>query len=184
MTWKKTYWCFWIQYHTDVTKNNILLQLKILEDVEKSPNGVPSSPTAHTAENAGFVITCTECKKPRLLHSRKKIKDDVSGAKRMMGKVTYMCGACAEFMVNGSDKDERFLNTVFVRANISCKSKIELPYHSVACYPLVCIYCGIGGTHRTLDTSVEYYLNCTNCHDQPNVARRKRKTVMQDDFNK
>ena len=102
----------------------------------------------------------------------------------MMGKVTYMCGAVlSEFMVNGRGKDERFLNTVFVRANISCKSKIELPYYSVACYPLVCIYCGIGGTHRTLNTFVKYYPKCTNCHDQLNVPRRKRKTVVQDDFN-
>ena len=90
----------------------------------------------------------------------------------MMGKVSYMFGAVlSELMVNGRDRDERFLDTVFVRANISCKSKIELPYNSVACYPLVCIYCGIGGTYRTLNTSVKYYPKCTNCHDQPNVAR-------------
>ena len=71
-----------------------------------------------------------------------KIKDDLSGAKRMMGKVSYMCGALlSEFMVNGRDRDERFLDTVFVRANISCKSKIELSYYLVACYTLVvCIY--------------------------------------------
>ena len=36
-----------------------------------------------------------------------------------------------------------------------------------------CIYCGIGGTHRTLNTSVKYYPKCTNCHDQLNVPRRK-----------
>ena len=94
----------------------VLIELYLDSNVEKSPNGVPFSPTAHTAENVGFVITCTECKKPRLLHSRKKIKDDVAGAKRMMGKVTYMCGAVlSEFLVNGRDKDERFLNTIFVR---------------------------------------------------------------------
>ena len=99
-----------------------------------------------------------------------------------MGKVSYMCGVfLSEFMVNGRDRDGRFLDTVFVRANISCKSKIELPYYSVACYPLVCIYCGIGGMHRTLNTSVKYP-KCTNCHDKLNVPRRKRKTVVQDDF--
>ena len=44
-----------------------------LENVEKSPHDVPFSPTAQTAKNVGFVISCSECKKPRLLHSRNNV---------------------------------------------------------------------------------------------------------------
>ena len=77
------------------------------------------------------------------------------------------------------------LNTrVFVRENISCSSKIELPYFSVEAYPILCIYCGIGGTKRTLNKSVEHYPQCQSCSDKPNVLHRKRKTVVEGVFTK
>ena len=64
---------------------------------------------------------------------------------------------------------------VFVRENISCSSRIELPYFSVEAYPILCIYCGIGVTKRTLDIFVENYPQCQSCSDKPNVLRRKQK---------
>ena len=73
---------------------------------------------------------------------------------------------------------------VFVGENISCSSKIELPYFSVEAYPISCIYCGIGGTKRTLNKSVEHYPQCQSCSDKPNVLRRKRKTVVEGVFTK
>ena len=73
---------------------------------------------------------------------------------------------------------------VFVRENISCSSKIELPYFSVEAYPILCIYCRIGGTKRTLNKSVEHYPQCQSCSDKPNVLRRKRKTVVEGVFTK
>ena len=77
------------------------------------------------------------------------------------------------------------LNTrVFVRENISCSSKIELPYFSVEAYPILCNYCGIGGIERTLNKSVEHYPQCQSCSDKPNVLRRKRKTVVEGVFTK
>ena len=60
----------------------------------------------------------------------------------------------------------------FVRENISCSSKIELPYFSVEAYPILCIYCGNGGTKGTLNKSVEHYPQCQSCSDNPNVLRR------------
>ena len=106
-------------------------------------------PSAQTAKNVGFIISCVECQKPRLLHSKHKIKKhDVQSAKRMMKKVSYMCGAAlSEYLESGTDRDERHLKSIHVRENLSCSSKVELPYYSVDNYPVVCIYCGIGGTH-------------------------------------
>ena len=47
-----------------------------LEDVTvtKQNHNVPFTPTAQTAKNIGYIIPCNECGKPRLLHSKKKIK--------------------------------------------------------------------------------------------------------------
>ena len=155
-----------------------------LEDVEKSSHNIPFSPSAQTAKNVGFVIVCCECDKPRLLHSRNKIKkENINAVKRMMGKLTYVCGAAiSEYVGTGADRDERFLNSVYARENISCASKIELPYYSVEYLQKICIYCGVGGTSRTLSNSVEHYPKCINCNDKPDVVRHKRKKVIESDL--
>ena len=111
--------------------------------------------------------------------------DEAKWVKRVMKKVSYMCGASlSEYVGNGRDPDEKFLSRVFDRENISCSSKIELPYFSVEAYPILCIYCGIGGTKRTLNKVVEHYPQCQSCSDKPNVLRRKRKTVVEGVFTK
>ena len=47
----------------------------------------------------------------------------------MISKVSYMCGSILfEYLGTRNDRDEMYLKDVFVRANISCSSKIELPY--------------------------------------------------------
>ena len=52
----------------------------------------------------------------------------------------------------GVDRGKEVLARLFVGANMSCTSTIELPYFSVAMrnYPMIDIYCGITGTKRTL----------------------------------
>jgi hypothetical protein len=101
-------------------------------------------------------------------------------AKRMIKKIEYMCGATLqEYMGSGGDRDEDILARLFVRANLSCTSKIELPYYSVRIgnFPMICIYCGTVGTKRTLnDPKFQHYV------EKPDVVRRKRKTVVQSDF--
>jgi len=144
----------------------------ILEDVEKSPHNITFSPTAQTAKNVGFTIACSECSKPRLLHSKNKVKkDDIKGVKRMLSKLSYMCG---------NDRDAKHLNSIYVRESISCS--IELPYYSVDHFPKICIYCGIAGTTRTLGDSVECYPKCIECKEKPDVNRRKRKSLVESDL--
>ena len=54
----------------------------------------------------------------------------------MISTLAYMCGSVlSEYMGTGNDKDEKFLQTIYVRENISCSSKIELPYYTVDIYP-------------------------------------------------
>ena len=68
--------------------------------------------------------------------------------------------------------------------NISCASKIELPYYSVDFYPKICVHCGVNGTSRTLGNSPEYYPKCVECVDKPEINRRKRKVVTEKDLTK
>ena len=94
----------------------------------------------------------------------------------MIQKFDYVCGATlSEYMGSGGDRDEEILKVIFARENLSCSSKIELPYYGVDHYPVVCVYCGVTGTKRTLNTSAENYPKCNNCSEKPDVVRRKRK---------
>ena len=36
---------------------------------------------------------------------------------------------------NGNDKDERVLNTIYVKEKLSCSSKIKLPSYTVEMFP-------------------------------------------------
>ena len=47
----------------------------------------------------------------------------------MISTVAYMCGSVLSgYMGTGNDKDEKFLQTIYVKENISCTSKIEMQY--------------------------------------------------------
>ena len=71
---------------------------------------------------------------------------------------------------------------MFVRENLLCTSKIELPYYSVDFYKKICVYCGLAGTSRLLGNAVDFYPKCPNCEAKPDVRRPKRKTVVENDL--
>ena len=76
-----------------------------LEDPEKRSHNIPFSPTAQTAKNVGITIPCEECKKPRLLHSQKKIKaGEIQTLKRLISKCSYVCGSViSEYQGTGGE---------------------------------------------------------------------------------
>ena len=145
--------------------------------MEKGPHNIPFSPTGQTARNVGFVVKCEECNKSRLLHAKHKLKPgEIASAKRMMSKVSYMCGSVLSEYLG--------IRQLFVRENISCSSNIELPYYTVDVYPKICIYCGISGTSRTLGNYKENYPKCMDCNEKPDIVCRKRKSVIEKDLAK
>ena len=134
-----------------------------------------------------FICKTSACAKflMSILHFRKLKPNEQKSAKRMISKVSYVCGSILfEYLGTRNDRDEKYLKNIFVRANISCSSKIELPYFTVDFYPKVCIYCGVTGTSRTLGNSVEHYPKCLKCAGKPDVVRRKRKALVAADLSK
>ena len=59
----------------------------------------------------------------------------------MVKKLSCMCGASLAEYVDTGNRDEKFLANISLRENISCISKIELPYNSAYNYAIVCIDC-------------------------------------------
>ena len=121
-------------------------------NVKKDKN-IPFNPTKQTALNVGETIACEECGKYRLLHASKKVKDKDT-LNRFLECVTYSCWASLQDIV-----DEEIILEVFVRADLSCGSPIEIPYFS-AKYKDICINCG--GLNE-LELKDEMYPLCDPC---------------------
>ena len=79
-------------------------------------------------------------------------------------------------------EDEKIRETVFARENMTCASDMELPYYSVDFFKPVCIYCGREGTTRQLNATELVYPKCNSCSSKPDVLRRKRKSVDEQDL--
>ncbi len=96
---------------------------------------VPFSPSTQHAKNSGIVINCTECQKPRVLHSEKKLSQ-VQNAEvlRFLDGLSYTCGAVFQD-IDGYDESVMKKYQVYVRKNIRCEDDIS------------CHYFGMGKTH-------------------------------------
>ena len=88
----------------------------------------------------------------------------------------------AEYDGPCSHAEEKLRDRVFLRENLSCASKVELPYYSVDFYKAVCIYCGREGTGRQLNISDVAYPKCNSCNTKPDVIKRKRSKVVAEDL--
>ena len=142
-----------------------------LEDVMKQNHNVPFTPTAQTAKNVGYIIPCNECGKPRLLHSKNKLKpNELNSFKRFINDFVYVCGGTLrEIAENEGDIDSFIKDKVFFRENIACST----PYYSVGTYKNVCIHCGCDDL---LIVSQTNYPKCIRS-DKPDVMRKKRKSI-------
>lgn len=84
---------------------------------------------------------------------------------------TYISGVLTEVL---------WLGKVFVRANLSCGDKIEVPYYSCGNYEPICIYCGLPDNLVSGDAATPIYPTCTDCFSQyPKAFRRKRNLMAQ-----
>ena len=87
----------------------------------------------------GLTVKCVECEKPRIIHSKNKLKQtEVDHLKRALSGQQDMCGGVfGEFV---REKHAGILSIVFVRENLSCVVAIDFTYFSAAIYPDVCAY--------------------------------------------
>lgn len=82
--------------------------------------------------------------------------------------------------IDCESQDQQLLGKVFVRANLSCGDKIEVPYYSCGNYEPICIYCGLPDNLVSGDAATPIYPTCTDCFSQyPKAFRRKRNLMAQ-----
>ena len=116
--------------------------------------------------------------KSSLVHS----KFESQGAQRMMNIVLYVRGLTC-WVWGYRESRWKISSKYFLRENISCTSKIDLPYY-FDYYAIVCTCCCVGGTQRTLNKSVEHYPQCQKFMGNRNTFRRKITTIVEGDFQK
>ena len=154
-------------------------QPSLQSSAEKGDSGIPFNPSGQFARNVGkFVGECTECNKPRVLYSsRKLLSNDQENLDRVLSDTSFSCGTTLKDYITDETGDGHILNHVFGRKNVSCNSRTETPYYSCNSFPNICIHCG--KNEDLLDTP-GYYPRCESCkQDSTKVAvlRRKRKLV-------
>ena len=104
-------------------------------------------PTAKTAKNGGFTISCSAHNKPRLIHSETVVKGVIKNQlKEWWRNLTSCTDPSCWSMKKQNEKDRKQFNNVYLPENIPCSSKIELSYYSVDHFPKICIYYGVRGS--------------------------------------
>lgn len=154
-----------------------------MEDVSKLPHNIPFRYSSITSKNVGLVMKCSECGKPRLIHSKNKMKKDaLEQFKRVINDYVYVCGGSfSDVDIDEGNNDTKILSTVFIRENLDCQSLVELPYYSAGIFENVCIYCG---SSKDVVRNELVYPKCQHCSTKDDIKKTKRKTVLAHDLNK
>jgi hypothetical protein len=166
-------------------------------------HSMPFCPSAIRAKNAGVIVNCVECEKPRLLFSAKKLSENDKAMLQMfLETIFYTCGmafhntcdlakAIPPKQQDGNEDEQHdvddepeesekdvegiheLFSRVFVNDSWSCASQIEKPYYSAEIYPDVCIECG------TLDvinrTAKDEFPRCSTCSNNTTVSKKRQK---------
>ena len=152
-----------IRRESTVTRNTCPLSCRMWQ-----AHRLPFSPTAQTAKNTGLTIKCCHWKKPRLLYSPKKLKENSQlKLKKILNDVLYVCGT--------SFREYAEEPVAYSRENIHCPTNIETPYYSIETLLKICICCG-KLRKEMKEEMPDYYPQCTACTG-PRIVNRKRKLV-------
>ena len=81
------------------------------------------------------------------MYAARKVRfEDLLKLEKLLDDVICTCGMdlqeCIPVDITDDEKQNHILSRVFVRQNLNCDSRIEVPYFSSECFASVCIYCG------------------------------------------
>ena len=137
---------------------------------------MPFSPSAQTARTVQLVARCVDCEKPRVIYASQKLTETEKVLlQQLLDLFEYSCGGSLQELKSPDDCPENeLLEKVYVRANITCTSAVEIPYFSVGCFKDVCYNCGIV---NNIDRQDGQYPSCPECRESKNVALKRKRNV-------
>ena len=97
---------------------------------EKRSHGMPFSPSGQFARNVARTLTCTECGKPRVLYSSRKLQwRDKCDLENEVGDLMYTCGMdlhdCIPADLSPNTVSGHLFNRVFVPLNVRRTTQIK-----------------------------------------------------------
>ena len=114
-------------------------------------------------------IICSECEKPRVLHTARKLHfDDVVKLKSKLEMLLCACGYSLQEL--GPDT---VMSRMYVHANLICSDPINIPYYSSDSSLEVCTNCSTSSNITAGEQGV--YPTCSDCITQHNYCKRKGK---------
>ena len=133
-----------------------------------SSHAMPFPPSSKYAKNTMCTIVCAECSKPRLLYSKLSLKTPRREELcQVVGDLDYTCGSS---FADIPTEEGNILQSVFVKASLSCSQPIEVPYYTAG-HVDVCIHCGLP-SELVYDEGC--YPACTACKSASKKAVKKR----------
>jgi hypothetical protein len=128
----------------------------------------------YTAQHAQAVVCCIECRKPRLVYSKQKLGSrQLYSLATQMSEHEYSCGSPAS--VPGLP----LFGKIHMRSNLTCESRIEMPYYSATSIGRrdICCHCGQDGA--VVDTELKKHFravlplceSCLNAGEKPTTMR-------------
>ena len=113
-----------------------------LIEKEKSSHQLPFSPSSQAAKNTNAVVQCDECGKWRCMYSKLELKKYTAvKLNRFNQEFVYSCGTVPQDIVLYDVQYSNIIANVFVKANLTRCSPIEIPFYS-SCNDPICFYCG------------------------------------------
>ena len=147
-----------------------------LQNVCKQTHGLPFSPSAQTCRNIAKVVLYSECLRPRVLYSQKKVSyGERTVVRRTLEQMLYSCGSKLDIepVILGGDPSSAatVFTRVMVRLNLTCSNPVEVPYYSSECFEDICVHCACQ-TQCTIDGQFPIRNECI--HDgKPPVSSEK-----------
>ena len=167
-------------YGTETTEKD---RPTLQSSAEKCGHGMPFNPSGQFAHNVGKTLHCAECNRPRVMYAARKVRfQDQLKLESVLDDIIYTCEMdlqeCIPADIADTEKQQHILNSVFVRQNMSCDSRIEIPYFSSECFASICIYCGSEQNIVPASETEGMYPICSSCKSDPSkpgIFKRKRK---------
>ena len=153
--------------------------------VEKSrkSHGMPFQPNAQFARCVCKTLQCSECLKPRVLYSQRKLRvQEVESLKDQLTGMMYSCGSLLSELLGQeiSPEQTNIVSRVFVRANLACTDPVETAYYSSGVFDDVCIHCGDPNDIVRGEEAADILPTCMNCFNdkrKPKILKRKRSQM-------
>ena len=148
-----------------------------LIEKEKSSHHMPFSPSSQSAKNTGTVVQCDECGNWRCVYSERKLKKDVSSLLEWFNEeFNYTCGVVLQELILYDTKYSKIQELMFVKANLTCRTEIEIPFYS-SCNDPICIYCGCDDKGSLVEEEGKYPI-CNACVTKNFLPKDKRTRVV------